>query len=76
VEAVAWNHRPLDSPVSEFSPLAAVHVASAFDAQLHPDCGYMDANIDQVFLNRMGLGHQLEYWIQRCIEQASEGLAA
>jgi putative nucleotidyltransferase with HDIG domain len=74
VEAVAWNHRPSDSPVTEFSPLAAVHVANAFDAQQHPDRGDMDPNIDQVFLDRMGLGHRLEFWMQRCIEQTSEGL--
>jgi len=39
VEAVAWNHRPLDSPVTEFSTLAAVHVANAIDAQQHPSAG-------------------------------------
>lgn len=72
VEAVAWNHRPFDSPVTKFSPLAAVHVANAIDAQLHPDRGYMDSNIDQVFLDQMGLGHRLEDWTQCCIEQASE----
>ncbi len=74
VEAVAWNHRPLDSPVTEFSPLAAVHVANACDAQQHPDRGYMDANIDCAFLNRMGREDRLECWKQRCIEQASEEL--
>ena len=74
VEAVAWNHRPLDSPVTEFSPLAAVHVANAVDAQQHPDRECMDSNIDQVFLDRMGLGHRLEHWIECCIEQACEGL--
>ena len=74
VEAVAWNHRPLDSPVTKFSPLAAVHVASAIDAQLHPDRGYMDSNIDQVFLDRMGLGHRLEDWTQCLTEQPSEGI--
>jgi HD-like signal output (HDOD) protein/CheY-like chemotaxis protein len=76
VEAVAWNHRPLDSPVTKFSPLAAVHVASAIDAQLHPDRGYMDSHIDQVFLDQMGLGHRLENWVQCCTEQASEGILA
>jgi HD-like signal output (HDOD) protein len=74
VEAVAWNHRPSDSHVNEFSPLAAVHVANAFDAQQHPDRGYMDSDIDQEFLDRMGLGDRLDYWLQRCVEQASEGL--
>jgi putative nucleotidyltransferase with HDIG domain len=76
VEAVAWNHRPLDSPVTEFSTLAAVHVANAIDAQQHPDRGYMDSNIDNAFLNRMGRDNRLECWKQRCIEQAAEELAS
>jgi putative nucleotidyltransferase with HDIG domain len=76
VEAVAWHHRPLDSPVTGFSTLAAVHVASAFDAQLHPDRGFMDANIDSAFLNRIGRDNRLESWKQRCIEQASEALVS
>jgi HD-like signal output (HDOD) protein/CheY-like chemotaxis protein len=76
VEAVAWNHRPLDSPVTEFSTLAAVHVANAIDAQQHPERGYMDANIDNAFLSRMGRDNRLECWTQRCIEQASVVLAS
>jgi putative nucleotidyltransferase with HDIG domain len=76
VEAVAWNHRPLDSPVTEFSPLAAVHVASAFDAQQHPEREFMDANIDSAFLNRMGRDNRLECWKQQCVELATESLAS
>ena len=73
VEAVAWNHRPSASPVTEFSPLAAVHLASAFDTQQHPDCAYMDSHVDEDFLDRIGLGQRLEFWQQLCIERASEG---
>jgi putative nucleotidyltransferase with HDIG domain len=73
VEAVAWSHRPSASPVTDFTPLAAVHVASAFDTQQHPDCTYMDSHLDHDFLDRIGLGQRLEYWQQLCIEQASEG---
>jgi len=76
VEAVAWHHRPLDSPVTEFSTLAAVHVANAIDAQQHPDRGFMDANIDCAFLNRIGRDSRLESWKQRCIEQVSEALVS
>ena len=75
VEAVAWNHRPSASPVTEFSPLAAVHVASAINAQLHPELEYMDANIDRAFLDRLGLAGQLDCWTQCCAEQASERMA-
>lgn len=76
VEAVAWSHRPLDSPVTEFSAVAAVHVANALDAQQHPERGYMDANIDHAFLNRMGREKRLECWTQRCMEQAAEEVAS
>jgi len=72
---VSWNHRPSASPVTEFSPLAAVHVASAINAQLHPELEYMDANIDRAFLDRLGLAGQLDCWTQCCAEQASERMA-
>jgi putative nucleotidyltransferase with HDIG domain len=71
VEATAWNHRPLDSPIAEFSPLAAVHVASAFDAKLHPD-QFMDSGIDRAFLQRIGLAEKEDNWMQLCIEQSQE----
>ncbi len=76
VEAVAWNHQPSDSPVTEFSPLAAVHVASAIDAQMHPDYKHLDTQIDQAFLDRLGLTGRQEFWMQLCREQPSHGWPA
>ncbi len=73
VEAVAWNHQPSNSPVTEFSPLAAVHVASALDAQLNPEYKHSDATIDHVFLDRLKLTGRQECWMQLCREQPSEG---
>lgn len=73
VEAVAWNHRPSASPIAEFSPLAAVHVASAFDEVF---CGDVkDSCVDQEFLSRIGLAERQDYWMQMCTEQASQGMA-
>lgn len=76
VEAVAWNHQPSDSPVTEFSPLAAVHIASAIDAQLHPDYKHLDPQIDEVFLDRLGLVGRQETWMQLCRQQAAQGRPA
>ena len=73
VEAVAWNHQPSDSPVTEFSPLAAVHVASAIDAQMHPDYKHMDTQIDLAFLNRLGLADRQEIWLKLCRDQPTQG---
>ncbi|MGA7341920.1 MAG: response regulator [Terracidiphilus sp.] len=72
VEAAAWHHRPSESPVDKFSPLAAVHVASAFDAQFHPEFTHLDPNLDQAFLDRIGLAGRLDAWMECCREQLSE----
>jgi putative nucleotidyltransferase with HDIG domain len=73
VEAVAWSHNPSASPVTEFSPLAAVHVASALDAQMHPEYKQADSQLDRVFLERIGLASRQELWRQRCAELAAAG---
>ena len=71
VEAVAWHQRPSESPVAEFSPLAAVHVANRFYAQLHSDLNG-DPNLDQAFLERIGLDGRKEVWMERCSEHLLE----
>jgi HD-like signal output (HDOD) protein/CheY-like chemotaxis protein len=73
VEAVAWHHRPSESPITRFSPLAAVHVASAVYTQLHPEFLHCDPNIDEAFLERIGRAGRQEAWKQLCAEQAGEG---
>jgi HD-like signal output (HDOD) protein len=72
VEAVAWHHHPSDSPVTEFSPLAAVHVASVFHAQLHPEYNQGDPHLDDEFLERIGLADRQAEWMQICKEQLAE----
>jgi len=72
VEAVAWHHRPAKSPVDRFSPLAAVHVASAFDAQFHPEFTHGDPNLDQSFLDRLGLAGRQERWMECCRSEISD----
>jgi putative nucleotidyltransferase with HDIG domain len=73
VEAVAWHHHPSESPVTGFSPLAAVHVASAVHAQMHPEFKHTNATIDQAFLARLGLAGRQSVWTQRCSEQLAKG---
>jgi len=72
VEAVAWHHHPSDSPVTEFSPLTAVHVASVFHAQLHPEFAQGNPELDEEFLKRIGLADRQAEWMQICKEQLAE----
>jgi len=69
VEAVAWHHRPSNSPVVQFCPLVAVHVACAFDTQFHPEIKGFRADLDMPFLERMGLNSYLDEWRESCAEQ-------
>jgi HD-like signal output (HDOD) protein len=72
VEAVAWHHHPSASPVKKFSPLAAVHVASAIHAQMYPELKHWGAHIDQAFLERIGLADRQQVWMDLCSEQTPE----
>jgi putative nucleotidyltransferase with HDIG domain len=72
VEAVAWHHHPSDSPVSEFSPLTAVHVGSVFHAQIQPEYRQENSNLDGEFLERIGLADRQAEWMHVCREQLAE----
>jgi HD-like signal output (HDOD) protein len=70
VEAVAWHHRPSQSSSTGMSPLAAVHVANALQAQPNarePESG----EIDMAFLERIGCIDKLERWKEVCGELVS-----
>lgn len=73
VEAVAWHHRPSASPVSQFSPLTAVHVASALLARSSPVLSEGEAAIDTEFLDRIGKLPQLETWTEKCDDILQQG---
>jgi HD-like signal output (HDOD) protein len=68
VEAVAWHHHPSESPVTEFSPLAAVHVASILHSRMHPEHEHGSPSLDQEFLERIGLAERQEIWMEVCSE--------
>jgi len=54
VEAVAFNHTPLDAPTREFCALTAVHVADVLEHGGHP--------ADLEYLKSLGLEHRMEAW--------------
>jgi HD-like signal output (HDOD) protein len=75
VEAVAWHHRPSESSVTQFSPLAAVHVASALLARSKSGSSDDTSVIDTEFLQRIGRLERLEDWTERCEETLLQGQA-
>jgi HD-like signal output (HDOD) protein len=74
VQAVAWHHMPERAADHGFTPLTAVHVASAL---LDPVFGGLGdgtsmANCD--YLNAVGLAHRLPVWEGLCRDYLPEGL--
>jgi HD-like signal output (HDOD) protein/CheY-like chemotaxis protein len=67
VEAVAYHHRPSEAVGTEFSPLAAVHVADAL-AWSHgsQESQYPLPEVDQEFLGHIGLADRLGNWETVC----------
>ncbi len=63
VEAICFHHSPLRCPNLEFSPLTAVHVANALEAE--QDDGNIIGRASQVdleYLDKIGLGERLAEW--------------
>lgn len=68
VEAVAFHHTPRPCTRDTFSPLAAVHVANAFDEEetsLDPK-GIPAAQVDDPYLTDCGLAHRFPLWRNAC----------
>ena len=66
IEAVAWHHHPSVSPVSQLSPLAAVHLADCIHLSVDPFKTYDCGSIDDSFLAKCGLKDRKEKWISAC----------
>lgn len=64
VEAVAFHHNPMESAVKTFSPLTAVHVASALERQLRePEANATEVAVDSEYLSELGgIEDRLEDW--------------
>jgi hypothetical protein len=68
VEAVAWHHKPSNSPVQEFTALTAVHAANVLAHER------AEANIDVAvpsrfnifYLAKLGLARRRNSWREAC----------
>jgi HD-like signal output (HDOD) protein/CheY-like chemotaxis protein len=70
IEAVALQHCPATCLVQEFSPLLAVHVASAFAHEKNGDPPESIC-IDMDYLTRLGLADRLTNWRDVCFTEES-----
>ena len=62
VEAVTYQHNPLQSKISGFSPLTAVHVANQLLNCTRPDGNCPMIQIDETYIDQLGLSHRLKHW--------------
>ncbi len=62
IEAVAWHHDPAGSLSAKFSPLAAVHVASAYHDEENSPRLRDRTSIDPVFLAGIGCPEREKAW--------------
>lgn len=75
VEALAYHHRPQRCEGSQLSPLAAVHIANVLDhARYAENAGDLE-QLDQEYLDRLGLNHALREWQELCTAPDSQGVA-
>ncbi|MER3474355.1 MAG: two-component system response regulator [Armatimonadota bacterium] len=66
VEAVAWHHRPAESPARTFCPLTTVHIANALWCANEPGCV---PDLDTALIESMGLAERIPIW-QTIYQQA------
>ncbi len=74
VEAVAWHRSPSVSPVTGFSPLAAVHAASLYHQEWYPS-RLQDATVlDLPFFQAQGLAEREQEWKLVCKALDEKGM--
>ena len=73
VKAIAFHSYPQRSPARAFSPLAAVHVASAVLQTERDGVLGVTAPIDIGYLERIGCAGRLETWRRICRADCFEG---
>ena len=74
VEAVAFHHHPNKSAGMGFTPLIAVHAASAIDHEHDPTREGLETNrLDAEYLARFGLADRLPAWRDLYAEVVQEG---
>ncbi len=62
VHAVAFHHRPSESAETQFSSLTAVHVADAIASATDASPLNHDAELDTIYLERLGLTARESVW--------------
>jgi len=73
VEAVAFHHEPSQSGVQEFSPLTAVHAASALEHHIREaKPGVVEIPVDREYLTKLDLADRLKGWREAAEEALSE----
>jgi putative nucleotidyltransferase with HDIG domain len=73
VEAIAFHHEPHRASSREFTPLTAVHVANALEREDYPNDGTQGRlDIDESYLDSLGVLHQLPRWRQQRESQRTE----
>jgi len=73
VEAVAYHHRPSESPVDQFGPITAVHVANVLINQTKA-CGLSThvQEVDEEHLRRLGAEDKLPKWRETVEQKLAE----
>ena len=68
VEAIAFHHRPSESPIGTFAPATAVHVANAIEHAQHTgNPGAIEKWLDWEHLTQLGLNHKVPVWQEFCL---------
>jgi len=62
VHAVAYHHRPSETPETTFSSLTAVHAADVIVSESDPSPLNHDAVLDPPYLERLGLSDRENVW--------------
>lgn len=62
IETAAWHHTPSESMPAKFSPLAAVHFASAYDEETSPFWLQDRTPLDSGFLRQIGCLEREKLW--------------
>ena len=73
VEATAWHHHPSDSAATDFSPLAAVHVANVLAGREHKQSTFADEEIENDFIERIGCEARIRDWTEVCEKLGNGG---
>ncbi len=74
LEAAAYHHRPSELPQEGFSDIAAVHVAhSLVRSQLGGEFDDVEAEVDEAYLNQLGIAGRLPQWRDEVERRLAEG---